>query len=265
MPELATADILIRVVLAAGLGALVGLERQWRNHAAGVRTHALVASGSALFTLAGAYGFPELVRSENVDPMRVAAQVASGIGFVGAGAILRHGATVRGLTTAASLWAAAALGVAAGSGFVAGALLGFAVVLAALVLLRWARGWTRIASSGRLGRRVARLVEREQELLLRVAYERGRGTLGFLLSELEQVGEQAITVTIDDHGERTEPGVREVELRVRARERARLVDLAGRLSELPEVVAVELLDEGDEDEPLVALLRASGRRDARAA
>ncbi|MEZ5102026.1 MAG: MgtC/SapB family protein [Thermoleophilia bacterium] len=265
MPELATADILVRVLLAAGLGALVGLERQWRNHVAGVRTHALVASGAALFTLAGAYGFPELVRSDNVDPMRVAAQVASGIGFVGAGAILRHGATVRGLTTAASLWAAAALGVAAGSGFLAGALLGFAVVLAALVALRWARGWTRVAASGRLGRRVASLVERDQQLLLRVAYERGRGTLGFLLGELERAGEQAVAVTIDDHGERTEPGVREVELRVRVHERAKLVALAGRLSELDEVVAVELLDEGDEEEPLVALTLGGRHGDARAA
>ena len=114
---LGSLDVMARVLLAAMLGALVGAERQARSHAAGARTHALVASGAALFTLAGAYGFPDIARSASVDPMRVAAQVASGIGFVGAGAIIRDGLSVKGLTTAATLWASAAVGVAAGAGF----------------------------------------------------------------------------------------------------------------------------------------------------
>src|SRR6476659_10335266 len=111
MPTIEAADAFLRIGAAGGCGALIGLERESRNQLAGIRTHALVAAGAAVFTLAGAHGFPELTRGPNVDPMRVAAQIASGIGFIGAGAILREGATVRGVTTAASLWAAAALGL----------------------------------------------------------------------------------------------------------------------------------------------------------
>src|SRR4051794_33629631 len=109
-------DLLLRIVAAAGLGVVLGAEREQRGQFAGMRTHALVACGAAIFTVAGAYGFSDVSRGPNVDPMRVAAQVASGIGFIGGGAILHEGALVRGLTTAASLWAAGALGVAPGAG-----------------------------------------------------------------------------------------------------------------------------------------------------
>src|SRR3954449_8306657 len=116
MPTLDMADAFVRVGVAGGCGALIGIERESRNQLAGMRTHALVAVGAAVFTLAGAYGFAEVPRSGNVDPMRVAAQVASGIGFIGAGAIIRDRGSVRGVTTAASLWTRGALGVAAGAG-----------------------------------------------------------------------------------------------------------------------------------------------------
>src|SRR3954451_23793087 len=93
---------------------LLGLEREVRGHPAGARTHALVAVGAVLFTIAGAYGFGDVPHGPTVDPARVAAQVASGVGFLGAGAIMRQGFGVRGLTTAATLWLAAAIGVTAG-------------------------------------------------------------------------------------------------------------------------------------------------------
>lgn len=131
-----TVDLLLRVSTATAAGALVGLERESRGQFAGMRTHALVAIGSCLFTLLGAYGFPELARSSNIDPMRVAAQVVSGIGFIGAGAIIRDRGAIRGVTTAAALWASAALGMAAGAGLFPAAAVGLFAILFALIGLR---------------------------------------------------------------------------------------------------------------------------------
>lgn len=111
-------DLALRLVIAAGLGGVIGAEREIHNHPAGIRTHMLVALGAGLFTVLSIFGFglegngsPGLV-----DPTRIAAQIVSGIGFLGAGAILKDGVVVRGLTTAASLWATAAVGMAAGAG-----------------------------------------------------------------------------------------------------------------------------------------------------
>ena len=104
-----------RLLLAAFLGAAIGIERELHDHPAGIRTHLLVALGSALFTVLSIYGFPSQ-SGVATDPSRVAAQIVTGIGFLGAGAILKYGPTVRGLTTAASLWAAAGIGMAAGAG-----------------------------------------------------------------------------------------------------------------------------------------------------
>lgn len=100
-------ELLVQVVLAAGLGAAIGLERELSAQPAGLRTHMLVSLGAALFTIAGS----DLI---GADPARVAAQVVTGIGFLGGGAILREGMSIRGLTTAASLWVSAALGLAIG-------------------------------------------------------------------------------------------------------------------------------------------------------
>src|SRR4051794_24455104 len=116
MANLSLLELALRIGVAMLAAVLLGLEREVRGHPAGIRTHALVAVGAALFTIAGAYGFSDLPRGPNVDPARVAAQVASGVGFLGAGAILRQGFGVRGLTTAATLWLAAALRGAAGGG-----------------------------------------------------------------------------------------------------------------------------------------------------
>ena len=127
--------------MAAALGGAVGLERELDEKAAGLRTHMLVAVGSALFTLVSAYGFRDfLVGGGSIvraDPSRIAAQIVTGIGFLGAGVIFRQGFTVRGLTTAASLWLVGAIGMASGAGFWEGAVIATAVALISLRPLEW--------------------------------------------------------------------------------------------------------------------------------
>jgi putative Mg2+ transporter-C (MgtC) family protein len=109
-------DLSVRLIVATALGLAVGFEREIHGHQAGLRTHMLVASGSALFTVISAYGFGGVANAGPIDPTRIAAQIVSGIGFLGAGAILKDGIVIRGLTTAASLWATSAVGMAAGAG-----------------------------------------------------------------------------------------------------------------------------------------------------
>lgn len=110
----------------------MGIEREIREREAGIRTHLLVATGAALFTLAGAYAF----HGSNVDDSRVAAQIVTGIGFLGAGAIIREGLSVRGLTTAGSLWVVAAIGMAAGAGYFWAAVITTGLTIFALWPLR---------------------------------------------------------------------------------------------------------------------------------
>jgi len=140
IPSLTWEEELLRVVVAAGLGGAVGLERELREREAGFRTHMLVSVGSALFTLVSAYGFHEfLVHGGSVvraDPTRIAAQIVTGIGFLGAGAIIRQGFSVRGLTTAATLWVVAAIGMASGAGYYSAAVITTALVLFSLWPLR---------------------------------------------------------------------------------------------------------------------------------
>lgn len=113
-----TLEFILRIFVAAILGGAVGLEREYRDKAAGFRTHFLVALGSALFMIISAYGFEgALVSAEHrLDVSRIAAQVVSGIGFIGAGTIIFQKNAVRGLTTAAGVWVTAAIGLACGAG-----------------------------------------------------------------------------------------------------------------------------------------------------
>ncbi|MFD5863194.1 MgtC/SapB family protein [Streptomyces chartreusis] len=122
-----------RILVAMLLGAAIGLERQWRLRTAGIRTTALVSVGASLFVVMGAVG---LGQDPGADPTRVAAQVVSGIGFLGAGVILRDGFDIRGLTTAATLWCAAAIGSLAGAGMEIMALIGCVAIIATNTLLR---------------------------------------------------------------------------------------------------------------------------------
>jgi putative Mg2+ transporter-C (MgtC) family protein len=140
LPTLNWDESLLRLALAAVLGGLIGVERELREREAGLRTHLLVSLGSALFTIVGAYGFHAFLDSgESVvraDPTRIAAQIVTGIGFLGAGAIIRQGLSVRGLTTAATLWVVAAVGLASGAGYYSAAVITTALVLFALYPLR---------------------------------------------------------------------------------------------------------------------------------
>ncbi len=140
VPSLGWDDNLARLSLAAVLGGAIGFERELRDREAGLRTHLLVCLGSALFTIVSAYGFRDFLTSGDqvirADPTRIAAQIVTGIGFLGAGAIIRQGLSVRGLTTAATLWVSAAIGIAAGAGYYSGAVLGTVVTLIALWPLR---------------------------------------------------------------------------------------------------------------------------------
>lgn len=131
------ADIIVRLLAATVLGAIVGIERERAEHAAGLRTHALVSLGAALFMIISAYGFASVLGDHVVlDPSRIAAQVASGIGFLGAGTIILRREIVRGLTTAASVWTVAAIGLACGGGMYLAAIVASVLVLVILAAMR---------------------------------------------------------------------------------------------------------------------------------
>ena len=163
------------LLLAFVLSALIGLERQLRRHSAGIRTQAIVGTSAALFVLVSKYGFMDVL-SEHVqlDPSRVAAQVVTGIGFLGAGLILtRHGA-VRGLTTAASVWETAAIGMAAGAG------------LWLLALVVTALHFVITFGVQIFGRHLPGNVDRQVQV--RVVYVDGRGLLRAVLSTVTGSG-----------------------------------------------------------------------------
>lgn len=181
IPSLGWPEVLLRLAVAAVLGGAIGLERELRERGAGLRTHLVVAVGSALFTLVSAYGFRDfLVHGGNLvraDPTRIAAQIVSGIGFLGAGAIIRQGLSVRGLTTAASLWLVAAVGMASGAGYweaaviaTAGALLSLGPlrVVAFRVLARFRPPLGRLLVEIPVGRSPAQVIEAIEEKGARV-------------------------------------------------------------------------------------------------
>jgi putative Mg2+ transporter-C (MgtC) family protein len=140
IPALSGWEALARLAVAGGLGAAVGFERELRDREAGIRTHLLVSLGSALFTIVSAFGFHEFLTNGGAvvraDPTRIAAQIVTGIGFLGAGAIIREGLSVRGLTTAATLWVVAAIGMASGAGYYGPAVATTALTIFALWPLR---------------------------------------------------------------------------------------------------------------------------------
>lgn len=219
MPTLDAADAFLRIGAAGACGALIGLERESRQQLAGIRTHALVAAGAAVFTLAGAHGFPDIARGPNVDPMRVAAQIASGIGFIGAGAIIRDRGSVRGITTAAALWTSAALGLAAGAGLWWAVAAGAVTTLVILVALR--------PVSGRLVAPLASPVR-----TVDVEYEKGHGTLGPIMDAIRAAGGELDDLTIRDaDGGST----RAVAVDVRVRDPEALEELTESLGALDEV------------------------------
>ena len=147
-PLVSEVEVALRVGAALGLGGLIGLERELSHQPAGLRTHIAVALGAALFGIVSVHGFDAYVQPRadsnyQVDVTRVASQVVVGIGFLGGGTIIKHGASVRGLTTAASLWVTSAIGLAAGVGSFMAAAITTAALLLSLVGLRAPREWVR--------------------------------------------------------------------------------------------------------------------------
>ncbi len=140
-----TGIFVMRLLLSGVFGAIIGFEREYRAKEAGIRTHFLVCIGSALFMIVSQWGFADMIAMHNIgavgdlrlDPSRVASQVVSGIGFIGAGTIMMHREFVRGLTTAAGLWAASAIGLAVGGGLYTVGAVGTAMVLIGLEALRF--------------------------------------------------------------------------------------------------------------------------------
>ena len=130
--DLGSGVIFLRLLLSALLGGIVGMEREWRNQPAGLRTHLILSLGAALATVVSI----ELGSGAGSDPARIAANIVTGIGFLGAGVIFRFGISVRGLTTAASIWTTAMIGMAVGAGIYWGAFVATAFLLLSLVILR---------------------------------------------------------------------------------------------------------------------------------
>ena len=213
------ADLAFRMLIAALLGAAIGLEREIHEHPAGMRTHLLVALGSAIFTELSIYGFVGTTTAP-IDPSRVAAQVVSGIGFLGAGAILKYGTSIRGLTTAASLWTAAAIGMAAGAGEWVIAAVGTAIVIFSLWPLN------------RLVERMHKPGTRALKMRLEVGRLEALGDVSRLLADrrVEMAG---------INSQRLGKGRYEVELELRMPQNAKLQDLLGAITAIPDVELIE--------------------------
>lgn len=181
---LASDQMIYRLVTAAVLGAAVGLERERLEWAAGLRTHMLVCLGSALVMMVSMFGFEDVVRHEGIvlDPSRVAAQVVSGIGFLGAGTILfLRDKVIRGLTTAASLWTVAGIGLAAGGGLYVAAVGATAIALVILALVKPLEN---------------RLFRRASSRRVVVTMERGSVPLAQIETLIEATGAEVLQVAV---------------------------------------------------------------------
>jgi putative Mg2+ transporter-C (MgtC) family protein len=223
------ADLAVRMLVAAVLGAAIGLEREIHEHPAGMRTHLLVALGAAIFTELSIYGFAGIGSAANapsIDPSRVAAQIVSGIGFLGAGAILKYGTSIRGLTTAASLWTVAAIGMAAGAGEWLVAVVGSAVVIFSL--------WPLNALAERMHRQGHRTIK----IRLEVGRLEALGDMSRLLAD-RRVEIAGI------NSQRIGKGRYEVELELRMPTGARPGDIIGAITAIP---GVEMIESSGPDE-----------------
>jgi putative Mg2+ transporter-C (MgtC) family protein len=221
VPELSTWDALARLFIAAVLGGAIGLERELRDHEAGFRTHLLVSVGACVFTLVSAYAWTDWTfstpRGLVFDPTRIAAQIVTGIGFLGAGAIIVRGISVRGLTTAATLWVVAAIGMAAGTAY-------YSVAIGATVLVLVSLGPLRVVSK----QMVSRVRPEEAELAIKLAPE---GVAANVLARIEEAGGTIQTVEFGDE--------RNVDVVLRASRRAESARVAEDVSTLDDVERVQ--------------------------
>lgn len=222
MEELQFWDWALRLSLAAGVGALIGGERESRGRSAGVRTQALVALAAALLTAVGETGFV----GPGVDLSRVASQVVTGVGFIGAGVILKHRGTVTGLTTAATLFLSAGLGVAIGAGVMVPALVATGLALIVIYGLRLIKPVLR--------RKVTQTVQ--------VDYIQGHGTLGPLIRTVQDSGGSIDDLWVEDELAADGDPMRHVTIRVMTN---REIDLESELAPFltrPEVKDVKVVD-----------------------
>ena len=216
--------------LALLLSAVIGLEREIRQKSAGLRTHTLVGVGAALFMLISKYGFTDVLQHQvTLDPSRVAAQIVSGIGFLGAGLIFVHRGSVRGLTTAASIWVTAAVGAAAGAGLDVLAAVTVGIYLVVTLVFPVVRRRLPWAATGTAA--------------LRVRYPDGHGILRQVLNEVTRRGfiidDLATEQTSDGEGH---DGARQVTVTLHVHGRNPAGELVGALSELDYVDAVVASD-----------------------
>lgn len=210
------------------LCSFIGLERQIRQKAAGFRTHVLVGMGSAAFTLVSAYGFRTVLDDSTiVDPSRIAAQVVTGIGFLGAGVIFTRQDVVRGLTTAATIWVAAAVGMASGAGMVL--LATFLTVLHLLTL-------TVLAAL------VHKIPTGDHKRTLRIRYADGRGVLRSVLATTTSLGFEASVISSRRDG-KDDAGT--VVMDIRLRGRTPLRDAITAIAEIEDVRGVSFRDDDE--------------------
>jgi putative Mg2+ transporter-C (MgtC) family protein len=223
LPTLNWDESLLRLALAALLGGLIGVEREIREREAGLRTHMLVALGSALFTIVSAYGFHAFLASGQsvvrADPTRIAAQIVTGIGFLGAGAIIRQGLSIRGLTTAATLWVVAAIGLASGAGYYSAAVITTGLVLVSL--------WPLRIAAYKLLRRY-----RAEEGRLLVELHAGTSPAA-VIDEVEDSGARIETIEVSQEGDR-----RRLEFDLRLPKDGEPATIVARLADVDEVVEV---------------------------
>lgn len=211
------------LVSAFVLSGVIGLEREVRQKSAGTRTHILVGMGAALFTLVSAYGFAHVLGDDVVlDPSRIAAQIVTGIGFLGAGVIFVRQNIVSGLTTASSIWVTAAVGMACGAGMPMIAALTVVLYLLTVTLLTWL---------------VRRLPKHGRTRLYSVRYEDGRGVLREILRAASDMGYES-TLSHTKRLEASDGEVVEATMRFTRRQQNADEDLFRQLSELSGVLEV---------------------------
>jgi len=190
---LSTVDVVLRLLLATLAGGIIGMERERIRRAAGFRTHILVCCGSSLVMLISLFLFEAYGAYANIDPGRLGAQVISGIGFLGAGTIIKDGSTIKGLTTAASLWAVSCIGLALGSGFYVG---GLTATVLVLIALKFFSGFERF-----------KVADRKRLFSLEVLIDNNPGQIGKVAEVLGEQGILIIEITLEVDSEDSEHGI----------------------------------------------------------
>jgi putative Mg2+ transporter-C (MgtC) family protein len=190
--------ILLRLMLAVLAGGLIGFERTYHGRPAGFRTHTLVCTASSLLMLVTMYEWV-LFANTPIDPTRMAQGIMTGIGFLGAGVIIKEGLSVRGLTTAASIWITAAIGILIGVGFYFTAVAATAITLGVLVLFRWIEAITPALHYGRLHVRFSRQQVLAEEELLKIITTHGISQANLIYQLIEQGKTFEYQMTIRTH------------------------------------------------------------------